>query len=198
MLLPTHPSTYMHMYQSHAHCVSPDLEIGRQYMCAHRHRVMLLPPTHPPTYPHAHISYHLLQLCCHLLQLLCHLLQLYCHLLQLYCHLLQLGYVLFSFMLSVPKYIQILCPYGFLFFFLVCPHGTRQMHPYCQLLQLADALFSFFVNNVNTYIYIHMHIHIYLCIYIHIYMCDMSCQYYGVATISRLLEIIGLFCKRAL
>ena len=37
----------------------------------------------------------------------------------------------------------------------------------------------------------------YLYIYIYTYLCVYSCIY-GVATISRLPKIIGLFCKRAL
>jgi len=38
---------------------------------------------------------------------------------------------------------------------------------------------------------------LFLCVYtIDLHMC--ICIYYGVATISRLLKIVGLFCKRAL
>jgi len=44
-------------------------------------------------------------------------------------------------------------------------------------------------------IYLHMFIHI--CIYIHIFVYVYTYMYicYGVATISRLLKIIGLFCR---
>ena len=60
---------------------------------------------------------------------------------------------------------------------------------------------------IYTYIYIHTHTNIYIYIYIYIYDVmaytyilhhEGLCPYYRVATISRLLEIIGLFCKRAL
>ena len=35
--------------------------------------------------------------------------------------------------------------------------------------------------------------------YTKMYMCKYKCMFaYGVATISRLLKMIGLFCKRAL
>jgi len=63
------------------------------------------------------------------------------------------------------------------------------------------------------YVYIHVDVYIYMCIFVCMYPCiyvSMSevigpwgysgmCVYrYGVATISGLLKIIGLFCKRAL
>ena len=63
---------------------------------------------------------------------------------------------------------------------------------------------------IYIYIYTHVHLRMYVCVHIHVqilvyciysYIC--TCLYtqiyaYGVATISRLLKIIGLFCKRAL
>jgi len=55
--------------------------------------------------------------------------------------------------------------------------------------------------HIHTRIYTHMHMKIcmYIHIHIHIYLpkARSLCEY-GVATISRLLEIVGLFCKRAL
>jgi len=42
------------------------------------------------------------------------------------------------------------------------------------------------------YVYIHTYINIY--VYIYTYTCKWTCTY-GVATISRLLKIIGLFCR---
>ena len=57
----------------------------------------------------------------------------------------------------------------------------------------------------SKYVYICTHVHKNIHIYIHVYIylpslhCDRIHIYvYGVATISRLLQIIGLFCKRAL
>jgi len=54
-------------------------------------------------------------------------------------------------------------------------------------------------------IYICVYIYIYICIYVREYTCiyiytplQAVCPCYGVATISRLLEFIGLFCKKAL
>ena len=55
-----------------------------------------------------------------------------------------------------------------------------------------EAYIVYWICNICTYIY--------LCIYMHMKyggFCDI-CGNYGVATISRLLKIIGLFCKRAL
>jgi len=46
-----------------------------------------------------------------------------------------------------------------------------------------------------TYIYIYTHINIY--IYVYIYVC-IHIYRYGVASVSRIDKIIGLFCKRAL
>ena len=75
---------------------------------------------------------------------------------------------------------------------------------------------------ISTNMYVYVYIHIYICIYlymridvcIHECMCIRICTYinthipvakvrsprymYGVATISRLLKIACLFCKRAL
>ena len=59
---------------------------------------------------------------------------------------------------------------------------------------------------VHTHTYIHIYIRIYIYTYIHIYICvhtyknihTTSRIWNGVATISRLLKMIGLFCKRAL
>jgi len=49
------------------------------------------------------------------------------------------------------------------------------------------------------YIYLYMYIYMYMHIHVHAYIhLHMHIKEYGVATISRLLEIIGLFCKRAL
>ena len=48
------------------------------------------------------------------------------------------------------------------------------------------------------YIYIYIYIYIYVYVYIHIYthiILTSAPQYYGVATISRLLKNIRLFCK---
>ena len=66
--------------------------------------------------------------------------------------------------------------------------------------------------NICTYIYIYIYVYIYIYIYIYIYtythththypalhiLVAQGAVGYGVATSSRLLEIIGLFCKRAL
>ena len=41
-----------------------------------------------------------------------------------------------------------------------------------------------------------LHLCVYICEYM--YMCACECRYYGVATISRMLKNIGLFCKRDL
>jgi len=56
---------------------------------------------------------------------------------------------------------------------------------------------------IYIYAYICMHVHIYIHIYLHTYCTFEWCtapspSNYGVATISRLLQIIGLFCKKAL
>ena len=67
---------------------------------------------------------------------------------------------------------------------------------------------------ICTYIYIYTHIYIYVCMYVYtyVYVCIYICiciyrhtyihiylkPRYGVATMSRRLKIIGLFCKRAL
>ena len=57
------------------------------------------------------------------------------------------------------------------------------------------------------HIYIYIYVYIYIYIYIHIYVLThkhahifrgLASWGYGVATISRLLKLIGLFCKRAL
>jgi len=60
---------------------------------------------------------------------------------------------------------------------------------------------------ISIYVYIlYVNMYLYLCIYIYVFMyicihfcTDLdACPSYGVATISRLLKMIGLFCKRAL
>jgi len=62
------------------------------------------------------------------------------------------------------------------------------------------------MNHVYMFVYLFINIYthtqrriplVYACIHIHIYI-RLSIYTYGVATISRLLTIIGLFCKRAL
>jgi len=53
----------------------------------------------------------------------------------------------------------------------------------------------------NTYLYMYVYINIYICmqwIYTQTYICTYHRWWYGVATISRLIQLIGLFCKRAL
>ena len=56
--------------------------------------------------------------------------------------------------------------------------------------------------HICVYMYLFMYTYMYIYIYIHMYeykyMCMYMCVYiytYGVATSSRLLEIIGLFCR---
>ena len=50
-----------------------------------------------------------------------------------------------------------------------------------------------------VYSYIYMYIYIYVCIFVtESPMLDRNDSCYGVATISRLLKIIGFYCKRAL
>jgi len=46
--------------------------------------------------------------------------------------------------------------------------------------------------------YVYMFEYMYVCMYVYMYSDTRSTWDYGVATISRLLKIIGLFCKRAL
>ena len=55
----------------------------------------------------------------------------------------------------------------------------------------------------RIYIYIYTYMYIYVYIYMYVYLCifirtHIQINHYGVATISRLLKIIGLFCERAL
>ena len=60
--------------------------------------------------------------------------------------------------------------------------------------------------NIHTHIYIYIPVHICIYAYIYIYMRYITCNtsfisrrhHGGVATISRLLKTLGLFCKRAL
>ena len=56
--------------------------------------------------------------------------------------------------------------------------------------------------HICVYIYIHMYtIYTYMCVYIYIFICMRAFLvwiWYGVATIRRLLKMIGLFCKKAL
>ena len=50
-----------------------------------------------------------------------------------------------------------------------------------------------------TYMYIFVYVHTCICMYVRIYIYtlsgDLGNQLYGVATICRLLKIIGLFCR---
>jgi len=55
---------------------------------------------------------------------------------------------------------------------------------------------SFQRTYMYTNIYSHTYLHIYACGYIYTQTTE-SMSRYGVATISRLLNTIGLFCKRA-
>jgi len=63
---------------------------------------------------------------------------------------------------------------------------------------LGNAEVGAFQLYVCMYIYIYTYIYIYIYIYIHVYIYVYIHIYYGVATLSRLLKIEGLFCKRAL
>jgi len=51
---------------------------------------------------------------------------------------------------------------------------------------------------IHTYIYIYVYMNIYICVCVCVYMCVHVCKIrtgIGVATNSRLLKIIGLFCR---
>jgi len=78
-------------------------------------------------------------------------------------------------------------------------HVNVSCHSYCLYIRVGDTC------GVGTHM-LCTHTCTCICIYRYMYMCP-ACIYgrgthvvymYGVATISRLLKIIGLFCKRAL
>ena len=48
--------------------------------------------------------------------------------------------------------------------------------------------------SIYIYMYIYIHIDIYICICMYAHVCVLKSMY-EVATISRLLKIIGLFCR---
>jgi len=51
------------------------------------------------------------------------------------------------------------------------------------------------------YVYVYIYVHAFIYIYIHTYVSQlhlMKKSHYGVAWVSRIDKIIGLFCKRAL
>ena len=70
---------------------------------------------------------------------------------------------------------------------------------------LEDLKFSHNMKNIDIvciYVYVYVYGNIYLCIC----MCigkgivheDLECSHYGVTSVSRINNIVGLFCKRAL
>ena len=53
---------------------------------------------------------------------------------------------------------------------------------------------------VERLIYVHIRIYVYICVnvlHVYVYCLEASVCHYGVATNTTLLQIIGLFCKRA-
>jgi len=61
---------------------------------------------------------------------------------------------------------------------------------------LCECVGIYICMHVSTYLYIH--VYIYVCMYSSIHLCMPVSSVYvccGVATISRLLKIIGLFCR---
>ena len=82
--------------------------------------------------------------------------------------------------------------------FYTCIHS--HVHGY-----ILNICMSIFYVCIHCYVYIlytfSTHSYVHICIHSHVlYLHTLSCSldYYGVASISRLLKIIGLFCKRAL
>ena len=65
----------------------------------------------------------------------------------------------------------------------------------CVCVRVCVCLFTC-VHIYKTYVYVHNHVHC-VCVYIFLHVCTYM-KTYGVATISRLLQIIGLFCQRNL
>jgi len=69
------------------------------------------------------------------------------------------------------------------------------------------ATHNFLLQIIYTYINIHIHVYMYIDIYVYTYMYIYTCRglpatahtclwmSYGVATVSRILKIIGLFCR---
>jgi len=108
----------------------------------------------------------------------------------------------------------------------ICKHNCCRIRIYIYTLMFIYVYTLMFYTCIHSHVHgliLHQHcmcifyvcIHCYVCIlytfsrpsYVHIcirshvlYLYTLSCSldYYGVASISRLLKIIGLFCKRAL
>ena len=70
----------------------------------------------------------------------------------------------------------------------------------CSVLQLLQCVAGT-IHKYNVYVYMSNVFVCVKCVYMCQYMCKQTRDYwrtYGVATISRRLKIIGLFCKRSL
>jgi len=110
-------------------------------------------------------------------------------------------------------YIQHICIYIYIYvcvYIYVCTH-SHVMRGCCRALSWAaptwarapDCRYAYVYTYMYVYIYIYIYMHIYLCtnmhlnMYTHVYTRAVRgcCRVRWVATISRLLKIIGLFCR---